>query len=443
MDEIEYSKGFAKELIDAGNFEIAKQVLEKLWNESSKDDMYLLNMYGRALRKTNESDKFVEICRDRKRFKTYLSNKYIKSTLCWCIYDCYIKEFEYDPDNSEAFNDFIHRAEFIVDNCVQEDKDNCFINPYVLTIRKVIKVYKGRGTNYRAMLRWIQHLDPSKLPEDVFKYTDESGVERENASLKEFYYQNKSAALEKLGEYLECIECCEDAFSLIQKFHYKNHIWLKERLLYSKCLTTDSEEQAKKCLNEYKSFVAKYNYWYMYHKISQYYYVNNKIDDAMYYACKALTINFNAENMVKLILDLGFIFENKGYLREAEMFFHACAYYRERNGWIISEELKYKIVEYKIEVNIKPKTHELQKICINFLNEHDRCNRKTGKIKKIFSDKGFGFISYNNSEDIYFKIKNVTNLSTISIGKVVTFEIAEDFEGRKKAIKIKGVKQNG
>lgn len=69
MNEIEYSKEFAKELIDAANFETAKQVLEKLWNESSKDDMHLLNMYGRTLRKTNESIKFVEICRDRKKLK--------------------------------------------------------------------------------------------------------------------------------------------------------------------------------------------------------------------------------------------------------------------------------------------------------------------------------------------------------------------------------------
>ena len=175
MDEIEYSKEFAKELIDAGDFETAKQVLEKLWNESSKNDLYLLNTCGRTLRKTNESIRFVEICRDRKKFKTYSSNIYIKSTLCWCIYDCYIKEFEYDPDDVEAFNGFIQIAEFIVNNCVQADKENCFINPYVLTIRKVIKVYKGRGSNYRAMLRWIKYLDSSKLPEDVFKYTDVSG----------------------------------------------------------------------------------------------------------------------------------------------------------------------------------------------------------------------------------------------------------------------------
>lgn len=443
MDEIEYSKEFAKELIDAGDFETAKQVLEKLWNESSKDDLYLLNTYGRTLRKTNESIRFVEICRDRKKFKTYSSNIYIKSTLCWCIYDCYIKEFEYDPDDVEAFNGFIQRAEFIVNNCVQADKENCFINPYVLTIRKVIKVYKGRGSNYRAMLRWIKYLDSSKLPEDVFKYTDVSGIERENASLKEFYYQNKSAALEKLGEYLECIKCCEDAFSVIERFHYKNHIWLRERLLYSKCLTADNEKQSEKCLNDYKRFVAKYNYWYMYHKISQYYYVNNKIDDAMFYACKAITINFNAENMVKLILDLGFIFENKGYLKEAEMFFQACAYYRERNSWIISEELKYKIVEYKIDVNIKPKTHELQKICRNILNKQERCKRNTGKIKKVFFDKGFGFISYNSSEELYFKIKSVTDIDVIAIGNAVTFEIVEDFEGRKRAIKIKGVELNG
>ena len=77
------------------------------------------------------------------------------------------------------------------------------------------------------------------------------------------------------------------------------------------------------------------------------------------------------------------------------------------------------------------------------MNKYDRNKRKTGKIKKIFLDKGFGFISYNNSEDLYFKIKSVTNIDIIAIGTAVTFEIEEDFEGRKRAIKIKGVGLNG
>lgn len=440
MGEQECSKRFAKELIKKGEYEKAKSILEELWNTSSKDDMYILYMYGEALRKTNESIKFVEVCRDKEKLTIYLSNKYIKSMLCWCIYDSYIKNYTYNPDDIETFRCFIQRSEFIVANCTQESADKCFINPFVLTIRKVVKVYKDRGTNYRQILKWISNLKPEDLPEDVFTRIDSDGKERERASLKEFYYQNKSGALEKIGEYYDCIECCETAFKVIKRFHYKNHIWLKERLLYSKCMVAEDENESLNCINEYKIFANKANYWYMYHKISQYYYMNNKIEDALVYASKALCTNFNGENMNKLILDIGFIFENKGDIEKAKIFFQACAFYRERNKWIMPEELKYKILEYDINIKEEPKISIMKKICKNIINESEEYKREIGIITKIFFDRGFGFIMSNNQEEIYFKIKNIYGNKTLNKGQKVNYEIIKDSKGRKNAIKIKGVK---
>ena len=76
-----------------GNYPLAKTILEALWNDSNKDDEYLLYDYGKALRKVKESIKFVEICRELNTNKHVLSNKWIVSTFCWVLYDCYIKNY--------------------------------------------------------------------------------------------------------------------------------------------------------------------------------------------------------------------------------------------------------------------------------------------------------------------------------------------------------------
>ena len=106
--------------------------------------------------------------------------------------------------NEESnFQEFIKEATFIKNNSKQFPKDRDYFNPYVLTIFKVVRVYlKSASVNYKEVLRWIEALNPNELSEDVFNFQDDSGQEREMASKKEFYYQYKTKALEKLHKKL-------------------------------------------------------------------------------------------------------------------------------------------------------------------------------------------------------------------------------------------------
>lgn len=441
MNEFDYTRKTAKEFLKEGDYLRAKEILEKLWEDSEKGDLYLLYDYGEALQKTGNSTKFVDICRNKEKIGLYMSNKYIKSKLCWCIYEGYIREYIHKSENIKEFQDFLQRAEFIVNNCVQEDTDKFYITPYVLTVRKVVKIYKEKGTNYRAILKWLEYLNPEKLPEKVFIYTDNKGSERENASLKEFYYQYKASALEKVREYEKCVECCETAFNVIEKFHYRNHIWLKERMLYSKCMLADDEKVASKCIKEYEELACKENYWYMYHKISQYYYMNNNIEEALYFASKAICVKFDGDNMNKLILDIGFLYENTGNIEYAKIFFHASAFYREKNKWSISEELEYKIKEYSLNIKEKPPIGLIKSICRKQVAIKDEKKKLYGNIKKIFINRGYGFINSNisNENDVYFKVADIIGKKVLKNGQKVEYEITKDGKGRKIAVKIKGV----
>ena len=288
IGEIEYTKENAKKQLKQGNYPLAKTIYEYLWENSNKSDIYLLFDYGTVLRKNGEGIKFIEICRIYNGDPKIINNQYIKSVLCWCLYDCYIKD--YQAEDKDNYNDFLKKAEYIAENSEQKNAKDHFLTPYVSTILKVIKVFNKRASvNFREIAKWLAYLEPDILSEEVFVFQDETGKERELASPKEFYYQNKAKVLEKLGKYEECIEVCETAFLQISKFHYRNDVWIKARLYYSKCIVSEDIETA---IAQYKELAYKEDIWFMYHKLSQICLRNNKLSDALLYVSKAYSGRF-------------------------------------------------------------------------------------------------------------------------------------------------------
>lgn len=298
MDKIDITREKAKEFVGAGNTIKAEEILEQLWTNSSKKDVYLLYEYGNVLRSNNKQIVFINICRECYKNKSIINNTYIKNLLCWCIYEVYIKDFVKDEDSD--FNEFIKEANFIKDNIMQLPKEQEHYNPYVLTIFKVIRIYmKSAKINYKEILKWLNCLNPNELPEEVFKFQDVKGKEREKASKKEFFYQYKTKALEKLHRYEECINICEEALKSIERFYYRNDVWIKARLYFSKCM--EANDNNLECeIREYKNLALEENHWFMYHKISSMYWRYGKMEEALLYANKALNCNFKYEMMNRL-----------------------------------------------------------------------------------------------------------------------------------------------
>lgn len=75
---------------------------------------------------------------------------------------------------------------------MQLPKEQEHYNPYVLTIFKVIRIYmKSAKINYKEILKWLNCLNPNELPEEVFKFQDVKGKEREKASKKNSFINTK------------------------------------------------------------------------------------------------------------------------------------------------------------------------------------------------------------------------------------------------------------
>ena len=440
LENVDFSREKAKEYREKGENRKAELILEKLWNSSNKDDVYLLYDYGKILRDNDKSDKFIEICREYARNQIVISNKYIIRLLCWCIYDVYIKDFE--KNEKSDFEEFLKEAKFIKNNCVQLSKEKEYFNPYVLTIFKVIRVYlKSASVNYKEVLKWLEALNPNELSEEVYNFQDSDGQDREMASKKEFYYQYKTKALEKLQRYEECIKVCEEAFNSIEEFHYRNHIWIKTRLYFSKCMEADSDIVEDE-ISKYKKLAYKENQWFMYHKLSLICWRYGKMEDALLYANKALTCKFEFEKMNKLLQDVALLWEYKGNILNAKIYYESSGYYRNRNGWKMTEELEFAISKYNLNINKRPDTKLLQKIATEYVKQIEGENEQVvvGKILKINGD--YGFINVRGQKDnVYFKIRDVLNSNLLSVGSIVEFKMIKTDKGNRALnIKIRGNK---
>lgn len=65
----------------------------------------------------------------------------------------------------------------------------------------------------------------------------------------------------------------------------------------------------------------------------------------------------------------------------------------------------------------------------------------TGTIKKLCSDRGFGFIKNQNGRDIFFHAKNLANceFTDIQEGLPVEFDEEPGKEGKTKAVNVRVV----
>ena len=356
--------------------------------------------------------------------------------MCWCVYDLFIKDYVYAED---TFVTFLKYANFIILNTNQKPNETHFYNPYVLTIVKVVKIYKNKpSTNYKEMISWLKRLNPNILSEDEFVIEDEiNDKEYEQASLKEFYYQYITRAYEKNEEYDNCIYECEQALKIIKNFHYGNEVWFKARLYFSKCKIDLDDD---KSFEEYKTIAEKEKHWFMYHKLSELYLQKSFPDYSLLYACKSFNCRFDEKGMINLILDIGNLWLNHKNNREnARKFYQACAYYRDFYEWSIPEDLAFAVDSMEIDIKVKPIVKELKKITEKYVDDNETKTWYYGKILNIVNDRA-GFIVQDNEKDnIYFKKNDLYDKSTFRTGVKVKYQKDEDKQNRPYATNIRSV----
>ncbi len=401
--------------------------LLELWKKSSCRVAQYLATYGNLCRKSGLSENFLqELSKDVN--DTILTDQYIINTQAWCMYDVYIKSYEFD---ASGFDLFYEKAARIVELTEQLEDAKAKFNPYVITIIKVIKALKKRSyVSYRKVLNWIEKLNPDMLPsDDEFPFTTDEGKEREICSSKEFYYQQITKAYEKLENYEECLFVCNKALNENIKWHNRNHLWITARKYYCECMVAEGKDKA---IESYKKLVEKYKFWYMYHKLGLIYKSQNNVKSAMVYMSKALDNNEYPKKLVNVMFDLASHLHNENKIVDCKILTQACAYYRNKEDWNISEELQYLVKYYDINSQNKPNINAIRNVAKKILSELGDKNTENdcdGKIFNIHASGNSGIIKNTRDDKIFFYVSQVVGGKSVNIGDVVTYEMGENKQG--------------
>lgn len=430
----------AKRLFKNKEYEKSLEIYSDLWESSNKDNHNLLKEYGDALRKCDKSIDFIKIFIGLDKTSYLRNNPFVHSALCWCTYEEYIKK--YDSKNIDEFDNFLKKAQFIVEHCEQKSSEKEHYTPYVLTIKKVVKSYNDKSSTRNSkksqeeIVKWLNLLNPSLLSEQCLT-SNINGEDYEQASSKEFYYQNLVKAYEKIGKYSECILLGEKSLQEIKKFHFRNKTWIKARILYSKCMISNDIETD---IEEYKKMAEKERYWFMWYKLSNICYSFGKMKESLFFNCKAITQEYGYEKMVNLFYNLGLCWKAEGNEDNAKIYWEASAYYRNLKGWNISEELQYYILAYELDINKKPDKRQLQHLANDYINKNDK-TYEYGVIHNILSHGGAGFIKPDlGNQNIYFNMRSVIGDSkNIKENRKVKYKKVLKDNGDFIAISVEGV----
>ncbi len=225
-----------------------------------------------------------------------------------------------------------------------------------------------------------------------------------------------------MNDYNKCFEICEQALNEVERFHYRNHIWITERKLYCSCFIDENYEDA---LDKYRKFIEKQQKCYMFHKLSNLYYSRSKIKEGLVYGCKALLLENDIPKVINLLEDLAYYWREYGNAENARKFFYACIKYRTERGWKFSQELRYEMQQYNFSLESGPNYNELITIAKQFVNNNSLIKVQKGIIIKLDKNRKFGFIKISNNatNNIYFNFKNVLDKKILYKNSKVVFEV--------------------
>jgi len=405
-----------------GNYNGAIELYNEVWEKENQNfNEWDSWRYSFCLRKVGKVKEALEIC--TQAYEQYPDFSQIKSIYSWCIFDYYIRKNSEDIRNNES--EFFVFARKIT-NITKQEK----FSPYEITVIKVIDYLKEKPSfPYTTIDDFLSKLDPRVLSNESFSFTDSDGIKRETASNKEKWYSLKAKVLEKQGKYQECIDVCNCALSEVNKFHYDNDVWFKNRIAVSKGKLGLKEE----AISELIKLLQYKEHWAIQYEISQLYNEMGKQDEALNFAYDAALNGNDRKIKLPLYFHLALILKNRNEEDMAKKHILFCEKIRNENNWSIPRELMEQIKFFDLNENNESAENihkELKKYWTN--KKIALITSITGEIQSILPNGKAGFISGNDSKKYYFKIKSfIGSRNDLKTGLKVSFAAKKGFDFKK------------
>ena len=275
----------------------------------------------------------------------------------------------------------------------------------------------------------MNKLNPALLTNEVYKFVDKDGENREKASPKEKWYSLKSKVLVKQMKYKECIDVGNTALMEIDNFHYDDDMWIKTRIAWSKGRLGLKQE----AISELKSLLMIKDNWVIQYDISKLYNEINNLEEALSYAFDAALNCNDFKLQLPLFYDLAIILKDKNKIDMAKKHILLCVKIRNENNWSISKELLDQVNFFGLNENNDSAQliyKELKKYWIK--EKKASMPSVTGKVQKVLSNGKSGFIMGDDNKKYYFKTKSfIGNRGDLIIGLNVIFNVKKSFDIKK------------
>jgi len=393
----------AEELRKQKKFAEATVQYEILWSQSRTECSEWDGWgYAFCLRKTNETKKALDICREVYKLKPDFEQ--IRSLYGWCIYDLEIKKSDKKIKDNEA--EFFRAAKAIMELTSPGQ-----FSPYIRTIFRIIDYLKKSRQNYPAgnILVWLDRISPDMLSTECGTGKDEDGKIMEYASDLEKWYSEKCKALFKIRQYGECINIGQEAVLRIDRFHTNNDVWIQYRIALARGYLGEKDESIKNL----KILYSKKKDWFIPMGISKMYFDLADFVPALKYASEAALAPGPKDLSARwgLYMHLGKVLLALEKQDEAKDHVLLAYKLRKEKGWKEIAGLSTLITQLKVNLSDERSVNRIQKNLTSCWKKIVYADKKqiSGKVKNLVGKGRSGFITGDDGQDYYFKITSFQN----------------------------------
>jgi len=397
MSDIADMKQQASALRKQGRYQEAIPLYQELWEEH-QDQCNEWDGWGYAhsLRKVGRSQDALDICRQVYQMRPDFDHN--RSLYGWCVYDLELKRDDEQIAQNEGT--FLKAA-----NAILELVEPGQYSPYARTVFRVVDYYRKRPSYPAAqILEWCDRLQAEELSSTPGRGPDGKGKMVEYASDKEKWYACRCKALLELGRFEECIQVAERALTEFPRLHHDNDVWFKWRIALSKAELGDKGV----AIAELQSLLSRKKDWFIYHRIAQYLFDLERVDEALDHTLDAALAPGDLEYKWELFLLMGNILKEKADLEVAQNHVLLAAKVRQGEDWKMPAELSQAVQEMDVDMSTDISVKDIHRELRSYWQSLKVADmpQGQGEIKNMLSHGKAGFIRGDDGEDYYFKISS-------------------------------------
>ena len=431
----------ARRLENEGQFAQAAELYKQSYDLYPAS--FVTSHYITCLRKAGKSTVAVEF--GRRLPKQTRDDKFVHTSLGWAIYDVYFKNTEHIEDDdsgvsrheiqsNSGFSEIQRVANYVIDNCTIADDFHYTL--LTQTLFAFAKIAKQRGK-----LQERYDIACKLNPEQLSDKPKELNGNKQPSDHQRWLYLMASSLLE-LKRYDECLDFASRG---IDKYpNDKLFYWWQAR---AKVGLRKMEE----ALSDLERIDVRFpKEWYIQRDIADGYMQLEKYDEAWGWFCKAASSPGDTKGRYKMVEQMSALLERLGRWQEAYDHLQLAQTMAEREHWDRpAEVLRGQLIQFRkrhaehIAFSDNTSTETLP-------NPYPRCKalwqetirtsrpRLKGYIKKIDTEKEFGFIKSDN-DDFHFRFRDMPRKVQLVEGMEVEFEVEKSYDQKKQRDSFKAV----